>query len=180
LRPQQQRFRFASQGVAGDCHRTCIAMILNMHRDDVPHFMEGLDPSLPPDHPSHLAAERAELEWLARRGLTVVDLPFPGGHPLSELLEQFTTLAHGAPLILKCTATGGDHHSVVIVDGEVHNPNSSEVVGPMRDGFWWVAIYATGPGWRTPLLRDRVRGLLRSARLRCEAAVARVRRQEEL
>jgi hypothetical protein len=70
-------------------------------------------------------------------------------------------LAHGSPLILGCTSSNGTNHSVVIHDGRVHNPNNGGITGPMRDGNWWLTIYAVGPEWRSPLLRDRLRGLLR-------------------
>jgi hypothetical protein len=136
-------------------------MILNMRRDDVPHFMEGVPSDAPNEDPRCKAAERAELDWLARRGLTTVNVPFPGEQPLGDLLTMFETLAHGAPFVLGCTFAG-INHSVVVHNGEIHNPNPlAPVEGPMLDGYWWLTIYSVGPNWRSPRLLDRVRGWLR-------------------
>jgi hypothetical protein len=161
--PQKQRYRFAQHaGMFGDCHRTCIAMVLDMHRDDVPHFMAEVPPDLPADHPTSVAALDAEVRWLERRGLAPVSIPFPGDNTLEELLQVMSKLAHGAPVLLGCTSSNGSNHSVVIHDGVVHNPNDGSIAGPMRDGFWWVTVYGVKAGWRSPLLRDRVRKLFRA------------------
>jgi hypothetical protein len=136
-------------------------MILNMHRDDVPHFVEGCPPNVAPDDPRSIAAERAELEWLALRGLTAVNVGFSSASTdICEVIEGMGKRAHGAPLVLGCSVNGANH-SVVICDGALYNPNDASVTGPHVDGNWWLTIYSVGPNWRSPLLRDRLRGLLR-------------------
>lgn len=42
MKPQTQAtpMRTGPNGESGDCFRTCVAMILDMDRDDVPNFME--------------------------------------------------------------------------------------------------------------------------------------------
>ena len=142
MTPQRQLYRDVRQGGHGDCHRTCIAMILDMDRDDVPHFMEHCAPGLPADHPDSIAAEEAERAWLAQRGLAPVSVPFSGDMPLDQLVEQFRRTARGSAVILGCTSSSGGNHSVVLHDGQIHNPNYSEVVGPMLDGMWWVTVLA--------------------------------------
>jgi hypothetical protein len=162
VKPQKQRYRHAEDvGHFGDCHRTCIAMILNMERDDVPHFMAGVSPDLPAEHPLCKAAERAEIEWLARYGLTPFNIGFYGETPLTEILQMLKSTAHGAPCILGCTSTNGCNHSVVIHEGQIYNPNDGQIAGPMRDGYWWLTIYSVGPDWRSPRWRDRLRELFR-------------------
>jgi hypothetical protein len=174
VRFQKQRFRGGPDtpaGEFGDCHRTCVAMILNMHRDDVPHFMADCHPGLDPEHPDSVAAEKRELEWLARRGLTAVNVPFPGDTLIIDLLEMLSKLTHGAPVVLGCSVNGwrgstrgptGANHSVVVHEGKIYNPHpGTTVTGPMRDGMWWLTIYSVGPNWRSPRLLDRLRGWLR-------------------
>ncbi len=162
MTPQKQLNRFGmGNGQTGDCHRTCIAMILNMHRDDVPHFMDGVPPGLPADHPLSLAAEKREVDWLAKRRLTPVSVPFPGEFPLDLLLEQYKALAKDSPFILGCTSGLGTAHSVVIHKGEVYNPNDGYIDGPMPDGHWWLTFYAVGPKWRSLLPSDLWRALVR-------------------
>jgi hypothetical protein len=166
VRPQKQRYtrNNVAAGEFGDCHRTCIAMILNMHRDDVPHFMDGVDPATPIDDPAWQRCEDAEVAWLHERGLTVVNVPFPGETNPGDVVEMMSNLAHGAPVVLGCTSINGCNHSVVICDGKVHNPNDGHIAGPMRDGFWWLSIYSVGPNWRSPSWRDRLRSALRRLR----------------
>jgi len=42
MRPQKQKFAHKpDEGVFGDCFRTALAAILDLDRDDVPHFNEG-------------------------------------------------------------------------------------------------------------------------------------------
>ena len=43
MRPQQQKFKHdPANGSYGDCFRTALACILDLDRDEVPHFNEGL------------------------------------------------------------------------------------------------------------------------------------------
>jgi hypothetical protein len=154
-----QRQRFARHaGLVGDCHRTCIAMILNMNRDDVPHFMAKLTPDMPADHPLCKEAEQAEIKWLRPYGLVPVNVAYPGETPLETVLELTKQLMHGAPVILGCRSGNGCNHSVVIWDGRVYNPNDGFIAGPMNDGYWWLTIYSVGPNWDgRPNWLDRLR-----------------------
>jgi hypothetical protein len=148
VRPQRQAITHdEGRGQFGDCHRTCIAMILNMDRDNVPHFMDGCSNDWPRDHPAWEAAERAEIEWLAQHGLAPISIPYSGELPLADLLAQLERTSRGAPVVLGCTSSNGFDHSVVVHEGRIHNPNLSTVAGPMRDGMWWLTIYSVGPNW---------------------------------
>lgn len=151
MRPQRQAYGHnEAAGVYGDCHRTCIAMVLDIDRDDVPHFMDGVPAGLASNDPVSVASVMHEREWLAERGLVPVNIPFPGEVSLDTLLDQFAKLATGTAVILGCTSHNGFGHSVVIHDGKVYNPNGGGrqgVVGPMSDpeypaGYWWVTILA--------------------------------------
>ncbi len=122
-------------------------MILNMDRDDVPHFMEHLTPEHAPDSPESLACTRAELDWLAQHGLTFISVPFNGSYTLDELLAQLRGTGDDAPVVLGCNTSAGVNHSVVIWRGEVYNPSAVEITGPMNDGLWWITVYSVGPNW---------------------------------
>lgn len=144
MRPQLQSIHGndIERQVYGDCHRTCIAMILDLDRDEVPHFMSDCPPGLPPDDPRSQAAEQAERDWLLARGLVPVYVPYTGDLALTTLLDQLKIVARGTAVILGCTSGRGGNHSVVVYDGLVYNPNEGIIVGPMQDGMWWVTIYA--------------------------------------
>lgn len=143
MRPQLQRFLHREEeGQFGDCHRTCIAMILDMDRDDVPHFMDNVPANSPADSPECKAAEAAERAWLAELGLVPVYIPYLGEMPLEELVVHLNHTVRGAAVVLGCTSSNGTNHSVVFYEGQIYNPNASSVAGPMVDGMWWITIYA--------------------------------------
>lgn len=143
MTPQKQKYRHAEdEGQFGDCHRTCIAMILDLPRDDVPHFMEGTSMDWPDGDPRWLACEDAERAWLATRGLQPVHCAYDGSMPLSVVLAVLAHTVRNVPVILGCTSTNGGNHSVVYYNGSIFNPNDSGIKGPMRDGMWWVTTLA--------------------------------------
>lgn len=143
MRPQLQQHS-GVDGSFGDCHRTCIAMILDMDRDEVPHFMDGVPPDAPADSPEALAAEQAEREWMAARGLAPIHWGYTGDTPLLEVLAVLGRLVRGSAVILGCTSGNGVNHSVVVYEGAIYNPagGNGTIAGPMRDGFWVVTAYA--------------------------------------
>lgn len=158
MRPQLQANRHdEAAGVYGDCHRTCLAMILDMDRDDVPHFMHGVPNAAGPDHPESVRCQREQAEWLAGMGLAVAELPFAGSIDLQQVLDQTARTCSGVAAILGCTSVAGFGHSVVIMDGEVWNPagrGRDGITGPMamaepgwEAGAWWVTflVRATAP-----------------------------------
>lgn len=150
MKPQLQKHRFNDgSGVVGDCHRTCIAMMLNMDRDDVPHFMADVPYHTDAQHPLQVAAAQAEQAWLAQFGLTALSLPYSGEAPLEQLLDQIRMTGNGAPVLLGCTSGNGVNHSVVVWEGQIYNPNGDGgiIAGPMADGYWWLTIYSVGPNY---------------------------------
>lgn len=142
MKPQLQRFRGELGGAQGDCHRTCLAMILDLHRDEVPHFMEHVPVNAPADAPECIAAEQAERDWLAWRGLTPVYVAYDGRTSLDDLMRVLNATITDAAVILGCTSSNGSNHSVVYYRGDLYNPNLNSVAGPMLDGMWWITIYA--------------------------------------
>jgi hypothetical protein len=136
----------------------------HLHRDDPQHAPRRRPTLHGRGRPCHTArCEDDEIAWLRKRGLRPINIPFAGDlNPLSDVLEMMRGLAHGAPFILGCTSSNGCNHSVVIQDGEVHNPNDGHIAGPMRDGYWWLTIYSVGPNWRSPRWRDRLKDWFRN------------------
>ena len=145
MRPQLQAIRHAeADGQFGDCHRTCIAMILDLDRDEVPHFMDGVPNTADAEAPESKAAEQAERDWLAARGLVPIHWGYDGSTPLSEVLAVLERTTRGSAVILGCTSGRGFNHSVVVYEGRVYNPagGGGTIAGPMRDGYWIVTAYA--------------------------------------
>lgn len=146
MRPQLQRYgHIECQGEFGDCHRTCIAMILDLDRDEVPHFMDGVPNTAPADAPESRAAEQAERDWLAGRGLVPVYWGYEGSSTsLEQVLAVLEQTTRGTAVILGCTSGRGLNHSVVVYQGRIYNPagGNGVIAGPMRDGLWVVTAYA--------------------------------------
>lgn len=143
MRPQKQKFKHdPANGVFGDCHRTAIAMILNLDRDLVPHFMDGVMPGAATAH-----VDEAIAAFLADYGLEEVSFPLMGDLSLESVLKHIRVWCK-APVILGGESTTGVNHSVVVHRGEIHNPNDAPLIGPCSDGLWWVTAFAVGENWR--------------------------------
>lgn len=144
MRPQLQQYAAHGGAQLGDCHRTCIAMILDLDRDEVPHFMANVPHEADAESPECKAAEEAEREWMAARGLAPIHWGYTGDTPLLEVLAVLGRLVRGTAVILGCTSGNGVNHSVVVYEGAIYNPagGNATIAGPMRDGFWIVTAYA--------------------------------------
>lgn len=157
MKPQKQLFRHKPEdGVYGDCHRTAIAIMLDLDAADVPHFMDGSAGKVGAD----AAHDRVEA-WLNERGIATINVLFPGQVPVEEIL---TTIAacnpRGRPaFILGGTSKNGVNHSVVCCDGEIAcdpSLNDSGIVGPCDDGFYWVTFFGHLDATKDPARRDGV------------------------
>ena len=101
----------------GDCLRACIATILDLDTDFVPHFADkGVDAT------ETLAHVR---RWLGERGLTIAHFGFPGSMPLSDVMDFMGQMNPGVTwLLFGDTGTTGDglHVNVCIGGSVVHDP----------------------------------------------------------
>lgn len=152
MRPQLQRYRDRFDGHFGDCHRTCIAMLLNMDRDDVPHFMEDCPPGEGAESPASIAAQQAEFDWLEQHGIAPVYIPFMPDMSLDVLTEQMGRFARNAPVILGCSVGGVVNHSVVLYEGKIHDPllrdgDEPPAYQPAIEGYWWITVYSVHNNW---------------------------------
>lgn len=129
------------EGIYGDCHRTAIAIILDMDAKDVPHFMDGT----PGKGDAEEAHDRIEA-WLNARGICTIHVLFPGDMRLNDLLYTVEACnPRSRPVfILGGTSRTGVNHSVVCCDGEIAcdpSQNDSGIIGPCDDGFYWVTFF---------------------------------------
>lgn len=133
--PQRQAFKHDPEnGSVGDCLRTCIASVLDIDRDEVPHFAK-------PISKTGSEVTREINEWLAPQGLYYVDLPFQAP-TLDALLTHFSNYNPDLHYILCAKGASGVGHVVVCKnDKVVMNPANSSIVGPI-DGYWWISVIA--------------------------------------
>ncbi len=155
MTPQKQINRHRPQeGIYGDCHRTALAVVLDMDARDVPHFMDG---NLYPD--AEEAHDKIE-EWLNTRGITTINVLYPGETSLDDVLSTIKCSNHRSKpvFILGGRSRNGVNHSVVCWQGEIAcdpSHDDSGIVGPCDDGFYWVTFFGHIQGTHTGLGRGK-------------------------
>jgi hypothetical protein len=135
---QKQKYRHDPEnGVFGDCYRTCLANMLGIARDKVPHYVTTMDPKEWEDE-----VQPKYTEWLSDRGLQELAIPVGGDVSLNHILEwQRTRSAFPATAMLTGTSGTYCNHCVLIRDGEIiHDPSldDSGIIGPCDDDLYWV------------------------------------------
>ena len=117
----KQKF-LVEDGVAGDCWSCCVAAILNIPREEVPHFLQE-------ERDSGKTMDPNTQTFLNKRGWVMIwvkgHIEFPrwGGDKGVDFIPQ---------PIIECGPTirskkKGDHHAVVAINGElVYDPHPSE------------------------------------------------------
>lgn len=140
MKPLQQRFLHKpDDGVYGDCHRACIASLLELALDEVPHFGDGL--------PEPLEFNRRVDAFLKSQNLVSVGSAYDC--TLDHLFRIMKIVNPGAFYLLGGTSKTGVNHTVIgYEDKIVHDPSitQSGIVGPCNDGFLWVTFLAYQPG----------------------------------
>lgn len=122
-----------AQGFYGDCLRACVASVLQMPPDTVPHvYQDGCDGA---------EGDRRLSEFLRGLGLGRFSAYFPGEVALDDLLEHVAAgSSENVCHILFCSVDGSNH-AVVIQNGKIVNDPALYVVRryqPATSGFWEV------------------------------------------
>lgn len=119
----------------GDCIRACVASLLSLSHEDVPHFFH--------DGCSGEAAIRRIREWAGPRGLAPVFLTFDGSATREEFLDQWEEMNPGVAAIL-IAATNYEDHAVIIVGNQIeHNPSvtQSPIIRANSNGCWNLLLF---------------------------------------
>lgn len=159
--PIDQQFPHSPEArVAGDCYRACVASILELSREAVPHFME--------DFPSADEFARRESRWLGEVGWRVITFavaaPNAAATPKVEaVLEMMGEHNPALTYILGGQSSRADvNHCVVCQGGQVvHDPHPSRlgISRPSSDGYYWISILVKHD--RLVFGIDPIRGSLR-------------------
>jgi hypothetical protein len=122
-------------GIYGDCARTCLAALLEVPNDNVPHFLW--------DNPSGEVFNRRLDIWMAQQALSRFIVTFPREVELEALLAYMKHMNPGVYVCLVGQSKLGCNHIVITLDGEiVMDPSGNGIVGPCDDGFWYVETYS--------------------------------------
>lgn len=145
IKPLKQKFRHhPEKGEIGDCHRTAVAMLLGLERDDVPHWCH--------DDCNAEVFWKRQREWLANIGLDIVNIAFEMDHKV--LLSTLKASMRDVPWILGGKSRNGVGHSVVVHEGVIIDPaiDDSGIVARGDDGLSWASWLVALPkgDWLTP------------------------------
>jgi len=142
VRPQLQRYRMQADGAEGDCYRTCLAMVLDLDRDEVPHFCADVPPGTAVTDPLHIESVRIEREWLAARGLALVNVAFSPELKAQEIADQLHNHSPSVAAILVCSYKGVNH-ALAMYGGVIYDPLGDlahDSYEPAIDGLWWMIV----------------------------------------
>ena len=132
----------------GDCHRACVASIVEVAPWEVPHIWEGYDGT---DDQIEVGRRNDILNnWLLDRGFILHNFYVHGTHPVEELIDNISEANPGVYWILSGWSSNGANHAVICRNGEVvHNPTpGSEIDGPMDDGTWLIEMLGSTVGFK--------------------------------
>jgi hypothetical protein len=122
-------------GKYGDCLRACVASVLDVDYDAVPHFFEtNADVS---------TMTNGLRDYLATVGYAPFYVSYSGAVSRDDLLSMIGENAPNATYILFVGLAGGTDHAVVCQGGAVvHNPQwyPIPIVGPPSSGDWIVLL----------------------------------------
>lgn len=125
-----------SAGTFGDCARCCVAAMLDLAPEMVPHFYEAGSAKTDDEAWNDIQS------FLAGLGLAAVAFYFGEPATLSDVLNS---MAHNNPNTYYIL--GGDSHNaghwVIALNGEIvmdPAPSNSGLIGP-TDGYWQVVVF---------------------------------------
>jgi hypothetical protein len=123
-------------GQYGDCVRACVASIMEIDAEAVPHFFHD-------DCNGDIGMDRVRA-WLREQGLAPFFASFDGSHPMADILAMQKMQNPDVHYMLFGATDGGDH-VVVCHNGKVaHNPSwyPTPIVGPGAHGVWTIMVIA--------------------------------------
>jgi hypothetical protein len=133
MKLQHQAFRHNPPETYGDCHRTALACLLDLERDDLPNFGEYYG-----DGVAFNAAVDAYLASVGLREFTVA------WNNLDDAHLSMKNANPGVYYLIAGRSPRGFSHTAIGLDGEiVWDPFPAPgpaLVGPCDDGLVWISV----------------------------------------
>lgn len=119
----------------GDCLRACVASLLELESDEVPHFMINGNPT---------EAMTMMREFLASYRIVPAAFPVSGELPLDDFFGHMSEFYPDTEYLLFCNCGGEDHCIICRNEEIIHNPSwiNNSIRGPHSTGFWIAIILA--------------------------------------
>lgn len=126
----------AENGSFGDCVRACVASIIEMDSEKVPHFFHD-------NCDGHTGNIRIA-EFLRPLGLAPFLVNYDGSISRQELMDMMHVLNRDTYYLLFGRTNSGDHVVVCRGGTQAHDPAwlASPLVGPGSHGHWSVMVIA--------------------------------------
>lgn len=120
----------------GDCVRACVASILEMDGDTVPHFFH--------DNCDGTTGNKRICNFLKPLGYAPFMINYDGNIPRDDLMEMMTVLNRDTYYVLFGMTDTGDHAVVYRGGKQAHNPSwvGSPIVRAGSHGMWSVLVIA--------------------------------------
>lgn len=135
-----------------DCYRACVATVLGLPLEAVPHFFREAREARPPSSSGFPGIYDRIRDWARTRGLAALFLP--AQRSLSFVLEQTYRLNPEAPFILGGMSIHGTGHAVVVCGGRIvhepapgYGPDDGGVVAPDPSGNFELTCFVPLPRW---------------------------------
>lgn len=122
-------------GVWGDCGRTVVACLLDMHPSEVPHFWDGGRGGFEVDEALNL--------FLKPLGMFSINLSY-AQDDVQGALDYYGSLFFGSRYIFVGKSRTGCNHAVVACNNRVEHdpsPHKTGIVGPSDDGTFLATIF---------------------------------------
>ena len=126
------------EGIIGDCFRTCVACVLDIRPNELPHgfgeFWEDKDVNV--TLKVHAQLNKILANWDYR----FIEYPMDcTREQLGTYLRHYYTDLH---IIIGCNSKNGGHSVVMRNDDYIWDPaiDNSGCVGPMDDGYYWIGM----------------------------------------
>lgn len=125
-------------GRYGDCFRTCLACLMDLEPQDVPHFMDLNE--YPYEDMGDLWA--CVDRWLIRYGLVRATFAIPA-ESVEPVLTMMRNHNPAVPYMLCGQSPRGTDHEVICQGGGIihdPHPDGGGLVGPASNEYFWVSL----------------------------------------
>lgn len=139
MTPYLQLVQLPDGNVKGDCFRTCIACLLDIHPEKVPLFI-GDETAIDPGGDQLNQA----CDWLIENhGLSIARIFWDGAMlDKDDVLNLCSETIRGHHYLLSGQSSNGLNHCVICRGNKiVHDPKpDAGIVGPLDGGYWCVEV----------------------------------------
>lgn len=142
LEQKQQYLHRPSEGIIGDCFRTCVACVLDIDRNQVPH--DYRDYWIDEETNVTLLVHRDLNRWLNQGGFNVRFVEYPIAVSSQEELRIYIKHYYkDIHVLIGCNSKNGGHSVVMKNEDYLWDPSldGSGCVGPMDDGYYWIGLF---------------------------------------